>query len=95
MADIGMLVRPGTPAPARGTYSCTEPGCTGCFIASMRGAPLPPAHHPEALWMLAEIGTVGFPPHGARSKKRTSVRPGADPPGVPAASPSDPPPAAE
>ena len=61
MVSIGRRVRSGTPAPVRGTYGCTEPGCTGSFIASMKGTPLPPAHHPDALWMVTEVWK-GKPP---------------------------------
>ncbi len=55
MVAIGSLVNPGDPAPARGTYLCTESGCTGSFVASMKGTPLPPAHHAGASWRLAEV----------------------------------------
>lgn len=64
MVEIGRLVKPGDPAPARGTYLCSEVGCTGSFVASMKGTPLPPAHHSGASWRLAEVAKGHSAPGG-------------------------------
>jgi hypothetical protein len=81
MVQVGRLVKPGHPAPARGTYQCTESGCTGSFIASMKGTPLPPSHHPGALWKLTEVAQ-GSPVQGG---ERKSADASSSPPGSPPA----------
>jgi hypothetical protein len=58
MANIGEIVKPGYPAPEAGTYQCNAVGCTNTFKASIKGVPLPPAHHPGAAWKLTEKTTA-------------------------------------
>lgn len=60
MAGIGQVIPPGEVAPVAGTFVCTEPGCTGSFIASVAGTPLPPGHHAGASWRLTEIRPVSL-----------------------------------
>jgi hypothetical protein len=79
MVAIGHLVKPGCPAPVRGTYICAHPGCTGSFVASMAGTPLPPAHHPKAQWRLMEIGKGGSPSRGGDANPLDASRPDAVP----------------
>jgi hypothetical protein len=84
MVPIGRLVKPGHPAPARGTYLCTDSGCTGSFVASMKGTPLPPSHHPGALWRLTEVAPAGALP---RERRRVPDPPSSPPDAPPAAKP--------
>ena len=83
MPNIGETFRAGAPAPAAGTYQCSEAGCTSSFVASLAGAPLPNCHHPSAGWRLtampgktAPLGAPSTPtqagsaPARARSPKK-------------------------
>ncbi len=60
MANIGDIVRPGQSAPEAGTYQCSATGCTNIFKASVKAAPLPPAHHAGAAWKLTEKAATAY-----------------------------------
>ena len=55
MAKINDQFAPGIPAPEVGTYQCAASGCTQVFNATVKGAPLPPAHHPGLPWKLVTL----------------------------------------
>lgn len=70
MAKVGDSIQPGQPAPEPGLYHCTAAGCKYSFTASIRGTPLPTAHHPGSMWKLSVIKSESKPTATSQTKSK-------------------------
>jgi hypothetical protein len=59
MNEVEQAVAPGLPAPKPGAYRCTAEDCVRLHNVSIKGAPLPPAHHAGAKWRLLQLDEPG------------------------------------